>query len=155
MGHTMGHSTEAAVGNAAVARRWFEEVWNQRREGTVRELMMSTGVGHLEGGTVEGVEQFLAIRSLLLEAFPDLRITVENVIANGDDVAVRWNVTGTHRGTSLGFAATHRPISFRGMTWLRVQKGRIVEGWDAWNQGALFAELRGAAERLEEGSPPG
>jgi len=151
----MGDRTNAATSNAAVARRWFEEVWNQRREGTVRELMMPTGVGHLEGGTVRGVEQFLAMRSLLLEAFPDLRITVENVIANGDDVAVRWNVTGTHRGSSLGFTATHRPVSFRGMTWLRVQNGRIVEGWDAWNQGALFAELRAAAERQKTVPPPG
>lgn len=151
----MGHSASTTTGSAAVARRWFEEVWNQRREATVHELMLPSGVGHLEGGTVQGVEQFLAMRALLLEAFPDLRITVEDLIAHGDDVAVRWNVTGTHRGASLGFSATHRPVAFRGMTWLRIQKGRIVEGWDAWNQGAVFAELRAAAERQKTVPPPG
>jgi steroid delta-isomerase-like uncharacterized protein len=139
--------------SAAVARRWFEEVWNQRREATVHELMMPSASGHMDGADVKGVEQFLAVRSLLLNAFPDLRITVENVVAQGEDVVVRWNVTGTHRGTSLGFSPTHRPVSFRGMTWLRVQKGRIVEGWDAWNQGALFADLRAAAERQKTRPP--
>jgi steroid delta-isomerase-like uncharacterized protein len=136
--------------NAALARRWFEEVWNARREATVHELLVPTAVGHLEGSDVQGPEQFLAVRSLLLEAFPDMKVVIHGIVAQNDEVAVRWSVSGTHRGSSLGFTATNRSVSFRGMTWMRFHKGRIVEGWDAWNQGALFAELRAASARYEQ-----
>ena len=136
--------------NAALARRWFEEVWNARREATVHELLVPTALGHMEGSEVQGPEQFLAVRSLLLAAFPDMRIEVNGIIAQGDEVAIRWSVYGTHHGDSLGFPATHRPVSFRGMTWMRFHKGRIVDGWDAWNQGALFAELRTASARYDQ-----
>jgi steroid delta-isomerase-like uncharacterized protein len=129
--------------NSALARRWFEEVWNVRREETVRELMAPVVEGHMEGGLeVRAPEDFLAARAGLLEAIPDFRVAVEAVIAQGDDVAVRWSASGTHRGESLGFPASNRPAAFRGITWLTFRDGRIVGGWDAWNQGRLIQDLQ-------------
>jgi steroid delta-isomerase-like uncharacterized protein len=129
--------------NAALARRWFEEVWNARREETVRELMAPTVEGHMEGGLeVRGPGDFLAARETLLEAFPDFKVTVEDVIAEGDEVAVRWSASGSHRGESLGFPASNRHAAFRGITWLTFRDGQIVRGWDAWNQGRLLQELQ-------------
>lgn len=128
--------------NSALARRWFEEVWNVRRAETVREIMDPVCEGHMEGLEVRGPEDFLAARATLLEAFPDFRVTVEGVIAEGDDVAVRWSANGTHRGESLGFAASNRPAAFRGITWMTFRDGRMVQGWDAWNQGRLLQELQ-------------
>jgi predicted ester cyclase len=58
---------------------------------------------------------------------------------------VRWAAEGTHRGELLGIAATGLHIAIRGMTWLRLSNGRIVEGWDSWNQGRLMSELQAAA----------
>jgi len=129
--------------NAALARRWFDDVWNVRREETVRELMAPAVEGHMEGGLeVHGPEDFLTARSGLLEAFPDLQVTVEGVIAEGEDVAVRWSASGTHLGESLGFPASNRPAMFRGITWLTFRNGQIVKGWDAWNQGRLLQDLQ-------------
>jgi steroid delta-isomerase-like uncharacterized protein len=129
--------------NAERAKRWFEEVWNLRRAETVTELMAPGVEGHMEGGVeVHGPEDFLAGRATLLEAFPDFRVAVEAVIAQGDDVAVRWSASGTHRGHSLGFPASNRPAAFRGITWLTFRDGRIVKGWDAWNQGRLIQDLQ-------------
>ncbi len=79
---------------------------------------------------------------LSLVAFPDLRVTIEDVVGTGDQVVVRWRMAGTHGGTFAGIDATHQPIDVRGMTWLRFENGRIVEGWDSWNQGGLIADLR-------------
>jgi steroid delta-isomerase-like uncharacterized protein len=132
--------------NTALARRWFDEVWNVRREATVRELLHPDAVGHLEGLVSRGIQDFLAARSFILRAFPDLHITVEETVAQGAIVAVRWSVQATHGGEFLGIAATSRAVQFRGITWLRFSEGRIIEGWDVWNQGRLVTELQTAVD---------
>ena len=131
--------------NARIIRRWLDEVWNERRDATVHELLDPRAIGHLEGLVTRGVDEFLEARSYLLDAFPDFHLTVDAVMSDGDHVAARWSVSGTHRGELLGMAPTGRQVAFRGMTWFVVSNGRIVEGWDVWNQGRLFADLRGAA----------
>jgi steroid delta-isomerase-like uncharacterized protein len=127
--------------NAELARRWFEEVWNQRRDATVRELLAPGAPGHMEGMEIVGPEGFLQARAALLEAFPDIQVTVEATVGDGDDVVVRWSAQGSHRGDGLGIPATLRAVTFRGMSWMHFANGRIVEGWDAWNQGKLLQEL--------------
>jgi steroid delta-isomerase-like uncharacterized protein len=136
----------SASENSVLARRWFNEVWNDRRDATVHELLADDAVGHLEGLTSRGVAEFLAMRSSLLGAFPNFHMTVEETAAEGDNVVVRWSANGTHDGELLGIAATSKQMDFRGITWLRFANGRIVEGWDAWNQGALKADLEAAAD---------
>ena len=130
--------------NTALARRWFEDVWNTRREATVHEILGNDAVGHLEGLVSHGVGEFLAARTYILTAFPDLRITAEATAAQEENVVVRWSVQGTHGGEFLGVAPTNAPVKFRGITWLRFADGRIVEGWDVWNQGRLVMELQAA-----------
>jgi steroid delta-isomerase-like uncharacterized protein len=134
--------------NTALATRWFEEVWNQRSDDTVRELLHGEGIGHLEGMDIQGAEEFLSARGALIGAFPDLRVTVDGTVSEGDDVVVRWSARGTHAGDGLGFPASSRPASFRGMTWLRFSNGQIVEGWDRWNVGQLVQELQAPAKGL-------
>jgi steroid delta-isomerase-like uncharacterized protein len=130
--------------NATLVRRWFDEVWNKRRDATVHELLDPAAIGHLEGLVTHNVTEFFAARSILLSAFPDLRVSVEGILAEENEVAVRWSAEGTHRGHLLSIPGTGRPITIRGMTWLRFSNGRIVEGWDAWNQGQLMNELQTA-----------
>jgi len=126
---------------AALARRWFEEVWNQRRDATVRELLAPGAPAHVEGAELVGPEQFLQARVALLDAFPDFRVSVDATVATGDDVVVRWSAKGTHRGDGLGLPASQRAVSFRGMTWMRFANGQVVEGWDSWNLGKLLQDL--------------
>ena len=90
---------------------------------------------------LENYPEFLAERRRLLGAFPDLAITVDDVIADGAKVAVRWHVTATHKGDTLGIPASNREVSFRGMSWLEFADGRIVRGWDNWNLGGLIQSL--------------
>jgi steroid delta-isomerase-like uncharacterized protein len=134
----------SASENAALARRWFDEVWNQRRDATVVELLADPCDGHMEGGDVRGPRDFLAARAALVGAFPDLRVTVDGTIAEGDEVAVRWSASGTHRGEQMGPRASHKEIAFRGISWIRFANGRIVEGWDSWNLGKLLSEMQSA-----------
>ena len=136
--------------NAALVRRWFDEVWNERRDATVHELLHPEAVGHLEGLVSHGVNDFLSARAFILRAFPDFHIVVEETAAQGDNVVVRWSANGSHGGDFLGVAATGAPVSFRGITWMRLSAGRLLEGWDVWNQGRVLDELRAQA-----GHPPG
>jgi steroid delta-isomerase-like uncharacterized protein len=129
--------------NDAIARRWFEEVWNQRRAETVRELLMPESFGHSESGFLQGPAEFLEqVHTPFLAAFPDLRMTVEDTVAESDRVVVRWRVVGTHTGAGLGMDPTQRKVSFRGMTWLRFGDGKILEGVDCWNHSGLLEALR-------------
>jgi predicted ester cyclase len=98
----------------------------------------------MEGGDVRGPRDFLAARAALVGAFPDLRVTVDGTIAEGDEVAVRWSASGTHRGEQMGPRASHKEIAFRGISWIRFANGRIVEGWDSWNLGKLLSEMQSA-----------
>jgi steroid delta-isomerase-like uncharacterized protein len=129
--------------NVRLARRWFEEVWNQRRTDTIDELLTDESVSYSESGPLRGKREFRErAHAVFLTAFPDLRITVEGTVAEGDEVVVRWSVTGTHLGDGMGFPATVRAVSFRGMTWIRFSGGKMVEGWDCWNQGELIRSLQ-------------
>jgi steroid delta-isomerase-like uncharacterized protein len=127
--------------NRQTSRRWFEEVWNARDSESAGAMMASGAVGHTEAGETVGLADFLAFRDRFLDAFPDLMIDVESVVADGDETAVRWVARGTHSGDALGVPACHRPIEVRGMTWHRYEDGVLAEGWDSWNLGALMQHL--------------
>jgi steroid delta-isomerase-like uncharacterized protein len=123
--------------------RWFEEVWNQRRTDTIDELLTDESVSYSESGPLRGKQEFQErAHAVFLAAFPDLQITVEGTVAEGDVVVVRWSVRATHLGDGLGFPATWRAVSFRGMTWIRYRDSKMIEGWDCWNQAGLIQSLR-------------
>lgn len=133
--------------NVARSLRWFEEVWNQRRTDTIDELLMEESVAESEGGLLRGPEEFKTrMHTPFLSAFPDLHVTVENTVAQGEDVVVCWRASGTHGGDGLGLHATGRPMSIRGMTWHRYRDGKLVQGWDCWNQEGLMNQLRSGGE---------
>ena len=127
--------------NADLAQRWYREVWSPGGEATVHELMADDVEGFMEGADIVGKDAFLAERARLLQLFPDIRIVADDVIAEGDKVAVRWHVRATHTGAGAGLAPTGKPVRFRGQTWLEFRDGQLVRGFDSWNLGGLLQEL--------------
>jgi steroid delta-isomerase-like uncharacterized protein len=128
-----------------VALRWFEEVWNQRKDHLIDTLMAPDGVGHGESGDIRGRAGFRAWQAGFLQAFPDIHIEIQGVVADGENVVLRWLATGTHTGDGLGVPASGRRIAVPGMSWVVVRDGQLVEGWDRWNQGAMMEQLRAPA----------
>ena len=131
--------------NRRTAIRFFEEVWNARKDGTIDEVLHPGLCGHMEGAEFAGTDSYKEARKAILSAFPDFQVKVEDTAADGDHVVVRWTARGTHMGPGLGIVPTSRRVSFRGMTWLTFNNGMVVEGWDAWNQGALLQSLQPAS----------
>ena len=120
--------------NKALVQRWFEEVWNKGRAEAVVEMFAADGIAHglsdAAGSPLRGPDGFKKFHATFRAAFPDIVITIEDMVAEGDRVAVRCSVRGKHTGDSLGFAATHAPVDFTGMSIVRIKDGKIVEGWN-------------------------
>src|SRR5262245_42446301 len=124
--------------NKALVRRWFEEVWNQGRAETIDALLAPNGRAHGLGDVPPGPAGFKSFHAAFRNAFPDIRITLDDVIAEGDLVAFRFSANATHRGDGLGFAATNRSAEFTGMGFVRVRNGQLVEGWNNYDQLSMF-----------------
>lgn len=77
--------------------------------------------------TATGIEGLKQVQAMLLGAFPDLHISIEEMVAEGDRVAARNVVTGTHQGTYMGVAGTGTQVTWREMFLFRFEAGRIVE----------------------------
>ncbi|HYK41377.1 MAG TPA: ester cyclase [Thermoanaerobaculia bacterium] len=140
-----GSATPSSDENRRTAMRFFEEVWNARRDQTIDEVLHPSIEAHMEGADFTGIAGYKEARAAILSAFPDMRVSVDATAADGDHVVVRWSARGTHDGAGLGFAPTARRVAFRGMTWLTFSNGLVVEGWDSWNQGALLQSLQTAS----------
>ena len=83
---------------------------------------------------------------LYLAAFPDLRITTDDIIAEGDKVVARWTVTGTHQGELMGIPASGKQISFTGMTVHRFVDGKIAENWWSYDAMGMMQQITAPPE---------
>jgi len=81
-------------------------------------------------------------------AFPDTKFTLGDLIGDGDLVAVRWTVRGTHRGELQGIAPTGRQVNLTGIMIARIANGKIAETWSNWDALGMLQQL-GVAARAE------
>jgi steroid delta-isomerase-like uncharacterized protein len=131
--------------NKAMVRRWFEEVWNKGRSDAIAEILSPNAIVHGlsddAANPLRGATGFLPFHAQFCEAFPDINVVVEDLVAEGDRVAVRCSVRGKHHGDSLGFKATQAPVDFTGMAIVRVEDGRIVEAWNNFDFMKMYRQL--------------
>src|SRR5277367_6373120 len=99
--------------NKALARRWFEEVWNQGRESTIDQLFHPEGkaYGFPDPNSILGPEEFKAIHRAFHNTYGDIHVAIDDLVAEGDSVAVRWTCTMIHKGDGLGFPATGKNVA--------------------------------------------
>ena len=130
--------------NKKLVQRWFEEVWNQNRERVIDELLSPEGVGFGLAATdteIHGPAEFKPLVRNMRSALPDLHIAVEDTVAEGDKVAVRLRVTGSHKGDGLGFPPTGRKMDVTAMTIIQFANGKLVHGWNNWDQLGMMQQL--------------
>ena len=126
----------------AIIREHVEVLFNQHRVDQTDETVAADYLDHapLPGQTpgLAGAKQKWAA---YLAAVPDMHATVEELVAEGDKIAVRWTVQGTHQGELLGIPATGRHAVFRGISIYRLANGKIVEQWEQWDRLDLLRQL--------------
>ena len=125
------------------SHRWFDEVWNKGRESAIDEMLAPDAVLHglAEGGAgLRGPEGFKPFFRSIRAAFPDIEIQVEDVVSEGDLLAIRYSATMTHAGPGFG-EPTNRKLAVTGMSFSRMRDGQIVEGWNNWDQLSLLQQM--------------
>jgi steroid delta-isomerase-like uncharacterized protein len=130
--------------NIQLMRRWFQEVWNEGRVETVYELLSPDAVARGQRGAekeIRGPEEFAQFVREIRGAFPDIQVSVEDVFGADDKVVLRWSGVMTHTGDALGMPPSGRRVRSRGITIARIVDGRIVEGWDNWDQLGMLEQI--------------
>src|SRR5215813_9287543 len=120
--------------NKQLVCRWFEEVWNKGRADAIDEMFDDNGIAHGlsddSANPIKGPKNFRPFFNMFRQAFPNMQIVIEDMIAEGDKVTARCSVRGKHEGDGLGIAATQLPVEFTGITILRIADGKIAEAWN-------------------------
>ena len=132
----------SAEENKAVVRRWTEEGFGRGDLGLADELIAPDFVNHTPAPGQppgrEGVKQAVA---MLRAAFPDLQVTIEDLIGEGDTVVSRDTIRATHRGVFAGIPPTGRSVTVGRIAIFRLADGRLVEHWNQVDMLGLLQQL--------------
>jgi steroid delta-isomerase-like uncharacterized protein len=118
----------SAEENKALIRRGFEAM-NTKDFAAFEQIMAPNYVNHDMPAPAPGPEGFKQVVDMFFAAFPDMRITLETQLADGDLVANRGTMTGTHQGEFMGVPATGKQVTVPFMDFWRLENGRAVENW--------------------------
>jgi len=132
------------VDNQEIVRRFFGALWSKGELDVADELVADEHVHHLGDQLLRGPEGVKGAVVWLRSAFPDLRFVLDDVVGEGDRVAVRWTATGTHGGRFADLDPTGRRATWSGADFVRLMDGRIVELWAVTDGGALYEQLTGS-----------
>lgn len=129
--------------NKAAVRRYFEEVWNKGNLAALDEFAAPNVVPHfLPPGLPANIEGFRQFIKLYRAAFPDVHMTVDEVIAEGDKLVDRWTATGTHKGQLMNFAPTFKKMTITGMHFERFDdKGKLIESYAEFDRVGMMQQL--------------
>jgi steroid delta-isomerase-like uncharacterized protein len=125
-----------------LAQRWFAEVMNEGNEDVIDELCAENFVDHDPlpgtGPDRQGIHDFV---KLIRSAFPDLETTVDEIIAEGDRIAVRSTFRGTHQGDFMGIPATGKKVEVSNYDFVRFENDQAAEHWGTIDSAALMEQL--------------
>ncbi len=129
--------------NKTNVRRLFDELWNKGNLAVADELIAPNYTHHdaATPDTGRGPEGEKKRVTMYRTAFPDLRLTIEDTIAEGETVVARWTCRGAHRGDLNGIAPTEKQFVFSGVSIVRFVGGKMVEGWVNWDALGLMQNL--------------
>jgi steroid delta-isomerase-like uncharacterized protein len=129
--------------NKAIVRRLFAELWSNGNL-SLADQLFTPNYTHHDSSSPDfghGPESERKRATLYRTAFPDLHLTIEDIIAEGDTVMTRWTCRGTHKGDLNGIAPTGKQVTISGMTVARLANGKLAEGYVNWDALGLMQQL--------------
>jgi steroid delta-isomerase-like uncharacterized protein len=138
-----GGDSPMPLDNKAIVRRLYEEVWNKRRLEVVDELISPSHALNdpIVSGSQTGPELYKRRVGELTNSFPDLRFTIEDMIAEKGKVVASWTFSGTHKGEFMDIPASGRKVSVEGITIHHITNGKILDSYARWDALGLMRQL--------------
>jgi len=127
--------------NKMLARHLFEEVWNSKNLAVLDEMVAPNFVFHNSVQTFYGPEGFKQFATTYHTAFPEAHFTIEDTIAEGDTVVLRWIARGTHSGELLGIPPTGKQVTVSGITITLLSNGKSVESWGEFDALGMLQQI--------------
>jgi steroid delta-isomerase-like uncharacterized protein len=130
--------------NKGLARRSWEIVTKgdlDTLDDALQKVYADDIVMHEPDEDVRGIEGIKRFVSMIRSALPDLRVTLEDDIAEGNKVVSRWRAQGTHQGELMGIAPTGNQVAITGITIHRIEEGKIVEEWENWDALGMMQQI--------------
>jgi steroid delta-isomerase-like uncharacterized protein len=129
--------------NEKASRKILQEVFGAGKYEVADELIRADAIGHDPAlpEPVKGPEGLKEAARGYRAAFPDLELTIQGTVAEGDLVAIRWIAQGTHKGDLFGIAPTGKQATVTGITIDRHAGGKIAESWTNWDTLGLLQQL--------------
>jgi predicted ester cyclase len=127
--------------NEQLYRRLIEEVFNQGRMEVAGELIAPHSIEHQRGGMGDGPVGVKRTATILRSAFPDLSLTIQDLIVDGDKLWARQRAGGTNLGPFFGFPATGKTAYIEVFDVVRFENGRVVEHWGVPDQLGMMIAL--------------
>lgn len=129
-----------------LGKRWFEQVWNQGRREAIAEMMAPDAVVRDGEKVTVGHSAFYSFFDRFRDTFSEMHVSVEDTIAEGDKLCVRWECTGRHTGHGLGVAPTGKTIHVTGISIIRIAGAMFVEAWQNWDMLGLMEQIGGGGK---------
>jgi steroid delta-isomerase-like uncharacterized protein len=128
--------------NKALAQRFYEEVFNKKNVDVIDELFAPDFVDHnAMPGQAPGTNGIKDVFAALFRGLPDLRITIQELVAERDIVVARFSGTATHTGELMGAAPTGKTVTMRGMDMIRIKNGKAIEVWHEGDDAVMMMQL--------------
>ena len=123
--------------------RLYEDVWNGANPDTADKLVHEEYLIHDRdlAAEMQGPELYKALASGTRDVFPDMTITIEDMVTAGEKIALRWTMTGTHQGTMFGVESTGRQAELTAIEINRFEDGKLIETWTQSDQLGLMHQL--------------
>ena len=127
--------------NKAMVRRIIEEAVNKGNLAVIDEIMAPNYVYHFPGMEIIGPDGFRQFATMMRTAFPDLNVTIDEIIGEGNLVAARLILRGTLKGEFMGMAPTGRKMEFPEAVFVLFEGGKEVEAWPYADTQSMFQQL--------------
>jgi steroid delta-isomerase-like uncharacterized protein len=126
--------------NKQTVRRLIDEFWNKQNFDVADQMFAPDAVYQTDGVT----QSYAEVKAAFMQtrhAFPDMQVSIDDLLAEGDKVALRWTARGTHKNEFIGIAPTNRQVTMTGLTIYRFSDGRIVQAWNNSDSLGMLRQL--------------
>ncbi len=139
----MPQQTQSADQNKKTVHRFMEECWNRGNVDLASELLTDRVRFHdpVFPNLSAGIQNIKNHIEQCRKAFNDLNFTIDDTIAERDEVVIHWTARGTHTGPFLGMQPTNRKATVNGTSIFRFEGGKIAEGYANWNLATMMGQL--------------